>query len=49
MKYTLPENHGLSDLMIENLVFESDGNLSLSDIQYKALDHGVAHGESILG
>jgi helicase len=48
MKYKLPNNHGLSDLIIEHLVFESEGNPSLSNIQYEALKQGVGRGESAL-
>jgi len=48
MKYNFPNNHGLSDLIIENLVYKSEGNSSLTNIQYEALEHGVGRGESAL-
>ena len=49
MRYELPNNHNLSDVMAKNLVFKSDeGKPSLSNIQYRALQSGIGRGESIL-
>ena len=52
MKYELPHNHGLSDLIVSDpaLVPKTDnGEPSITDIQYDALVAGIAHGKSILG
>jgi helicase len=48
MKYEIPDNHGLSDLIVEKLVHKSGDTPSLSNIQYEALVHGVGRGESAL-
>jgi helicase len=48
MKYELPNNHGLSDLTLNNLVFKEKGQPALSDIQFAALEIGVGRGESAL-
>lgn len=48
MKDSLPEGHGLSDAVIEGLVFHSEGKVSLSDVQHGALEAGVGRGESVL-
>lgn len=48
MKYQLPENHSLSDAIVNSLVFKSEEQYALSDVQFAALDAGVGRGESIL-
>lgn len=48
MKYELPNNHGLSSLSVDSLVFKKDGKEALSDIQFAALEMGVGRGESAL-
>ncbi|MCE2029387.1 DEAD/DEAH box helicase [Sessilibacter corallicola] len=48
MKFELPEEHGLSDLALEHLVFKEDEQHSLSDAQFAALEAGVGRGESVL-
>ena len=48
MKYELPENHGLSESIVANLVFRDGDRPALSDAQYEALGAGVGRGESML-
>ena len=48
MKYQLPEDHSLSDSIIESLVFKEAGRPALSDVQFAALQAGVGRGKSIL-
>ncbi|MFA6922290.1 MAG: DEAD/DEAH box helicase [Gallionella sp.] len=48
MKYHLPEHHGLSKSIVNDLVFKEDENPALTDAQYEALDAGVGRGESLL-
>ncbi len=48
MKYKLPDNHGLSDSSIDNLVFTENDQPALTDIQFAALEMGVGRGESAL-
>ena len=49
MKYELPVTHGLSEEMISNLVFkDEEQNISLTDVQYLALENGTAQGKSNL-
>ncbi|OSR64806.1 putative helicase HelY [Pseudomonas syringae pv. actinidiae] len=48
MKDFLPEGHGLSQPVLSGLVFREDGNISLTDVQHKALEQGVACGKSML-
>jgi helicase len=48
MKFELPANHGLSARTLESLVFRSDGEYSLTDAQFSALDAGVGRGQSVL-
>ncbi len=50
MKFELPETHGLSAQTRANraLVPEVDNNAALTDIQFEALENGVARGESVL-
>lgn len=49
MKYELPVSHGLSEEMISNLVFkDEEQNVSLTDVQYLALENGTAQGRSNL-
>jgi hypothetical protein len=38
MKHKLPENHGLSDSALKNLLFEENGEPALSDVQYAAVE-----------
>jgi helicase len=48
MKFELPANHGLSASSVESLVFRDGDELSLTDVQFAALDAGVGRGESVL-
>lgn len=48
MRYELPENHGLSGLTLDQLVFKDEGNPALSNAQFAALEAGVGRGESLL-
>src|SRR5664279_5509394 len=48
MKYLLPEHHGLSKAIVDNLVFKDGQNPALTDAQYEALDAGVGRGKSML-
>jgi len=48
MKYKLPENHSLSASIIGSLVFKDGEQYALSDIQFAALEAGVARGQSVL-
>lgn len=48
MKFDLPENHSLSDAIIDNLVFKEGKGPALSDVQFAALDAGIGRGESVL-
>ncbi len=48
MKFELPENHSLSDPIIDNLVFKEENRPALSDVQFAALDAGVGRGKSVL-
>ena len=48
MKSELPANHGLTEYMVENLVFHDGDDVSLTNIQYQALEEGVARGQSTL-
>lgn len=49
MRYELPADHGLSDVLEQHLLFrDSNGNAAVSDVQYDALSGGVARGESVL-
>lgn len=48
MKYRLPENHGLSAAIVDNLVFRDGDDPALTDAQFEALDSGVGRGESLL-
>ncbi len=48
MKTELPDSHGLTQTMLDTLVPHSDGKVSLTNIQYKALEEGVAQGQSSL-
>lgn len=48
MKYELPDNHGLSQLIQDNYLFYDNEQLQLTDAQYKSLEEGVAHGVSQL-
>jgi len=48
MKYALPENHALSDSVVDNLVFKEGDQPALSDAQFAALQAGVGRGESVL-
>ncbi|MGN4950925.1 DEAD/DEAH box helicase [Aeromonas sp. 94A] len=47
MKYSLPENHGISEDLISKLIpKDPSGDICITDIQFLALQHGVARGES---
>jgi helicase len=48
MKFELPDNHGLSEAVVEKLVFYEAGKPALTDAQFGALQAGVGHGESVL-
>jgi helicase len=48
VKYELPENHSLSDLVLGSLVFEEAGQPALTDVQFAALEAGIGSGESLL-
>lgn len=48
MKYQLPQNHGLTQLIQDNFLFYEDGNLQLTNAQYFSLEEGLAHGQSQL-
>ena len=48
MKYELPNNHGLTKLSLEKLIFVEDKQPSLTDVQFAALEMGVGRGESAL-
>lgn len=48
MKYSFPENHGLSESIISHLVFKDEDKPALSDVQYESLSAGVGREESIL-
>ncbi|WP_437557541.1 DEAD/DEAH box helicase [Acidithiobacillus sulfuriphilus] len=48
MKFELPDNHGLSQLVIDKLVFHEDGKPALTDAQFGALQTGVGRGDSML-
>lgn len=48
MKYDMPDNHGLSKSVFQNLVFKEAGRPTLSDVQFSALKAGVGRGESLL-
>lgn len=50
MKYELPNNHGLSNAVQSDprLLPRQDDTVSLTDIQYQALEAGIARGDSAL-
>ncbi|UUQ64503.1 DEAD/DEAH box helicase [Pseudomonas fuscovaginae UPB0736] len=48
MRDTFPKGHGLSTSVADGLVYRSEGAVSLSDVQYLALESGVAQGQSML-
>lgn len=48
MKFELPDNHGLSPLVIDKLVFHEEGKPALTDAQFGALQSGVGRGDSVL-
>ncbi len=49
MKYELPINHGLSEQIVNTLIFTDDnGKPSLTDAQYAALESGLGKGKSVL-
>ena len=50
MKTSLPPNHGLpEDLLVhEEFLFREEGAPSLTDVQWEALEIGIAHGRSAL-
>lgn len=48
MKYDLPPDHGLSEVVAEKLVFREGEKFALTDAQHAALVAGVGRGESVL-
>lgn len=48
MKYQLPNNHGLSEQIVSQLIFKEDDKPALTDAQFDALNTGVGRGESAL-
>lgn len=48
MKYELPDNHGLSEKIVDSLVYTENGAPALTDSQYAALESGLGLGESML-
>lgn len=48
MKYELPRDHGLSQKVVDALVFKEEGKPSVTDAQHAALSAGVGHGNSLL-
>ena len=50
MKTSLPSDHGLPEALLahEEFLFREDGTYSLTDVQWKALEVGVARGRSAL-
>jgi len=48
VKYHLPDNHFLSDAIVDCLVFKEGKKYALSDVQFAALEAGVGRGESAL-
>ena len=48
MKFELPEDHGLSELVVEKLVFHDEEKPALTDAQFSALEAGVGRGDSVL-
>jgi helicase len=48
MRYTLPDDHGLSLITYEQLVFKEGDSPALTDVQHEALGEGVAKGKSLL-
>lgn len=48
MRDTFPVEHGLSASVVDGLVYRSEEAISLTDVQYLALESGVAHGQSML-
>lgn len=50
MKQTLPHHHGLSEKILQKneLVPRFDDAVSITDIQFEALDAGVARGQSLI-
>ena len=48
MKYELPLNHGLSERIINSLMYTENGKPSLTDAQYAALQAGIGTGSSAL-
>lgn len=49
MKASLPEGHGLTELVQQKLVFKgTNGKPAITDVQFEALAAGVARGKSLL-
>lgn len=50
MKDSLPANHGFPEqsLPLDKLLFREDGELSITDVQWEALNNGVCRGENML-
>jgi len=48
MKHELPQDHGLSQRIVDSLVFKESGKPALTDAQFESLRAGVGRGESVL-
>lgn len=48
MRYELPINHGLSEQIINSLVYTEGGSPALTDAQFAALEAGLGDGVSLL-
>lgn len=50
MKFDLPPNHGLPDCILreQRMLFRENGKYSLTDVQWDALNAGIARGKSAL-
>ena len=50
MRDSLPANHGFPEqfLPLDTLLFRDDGELSITDVQWEALNNGVCRGENML-
>ena len=48
MKYELPSSHGLSIKCLDSLIPKDGDSISLTDVQFEALDKGVARNKSML-
>jgi len=48
MKYVLPDNHGLPPILISSPYVTGEDGVRVTDIQYAALEEGVAQGRSLI-